>query len=239
MCFSPEIDVAAGVVVGAIGLETLRHVHHRRDVALGSLPVLFGVHQLTEAFVWWGLTGETSASAGRTALWAYVVFAFVVLPVLAPLAVARVEPELSRRRLAWAFTALGVLVAVTYLSAMLEGPVRAAVSGNTLTYRVGVEHGGLVAALYMLATVGALLASSHRRIAAFGAVNLLALPALILLATHALTSLWCLWAAVTSIVIAAHFHDAERARDPNLSRSGARPGAALSGWLDRVHFRPD
>ena len=238
MCFSPEIDVVAGVVVGAVGLETLRHVHRWRDAPLASLPVLFGAHQLTEAFVWWGATGETGASAGTRALWAYMLFAFVLLPVLAPLAVAAVEHDPGRRRITLAFAALGALVASVYLDAMLEGPIGVTPNENTLSYRTGVDDGGPLAALYMVAAVGALLASSHRRIAGFGAANLVALPILTILATTALTSLWCAWAAVASVLIGAHFRDAERPVEAGANRGRPRDGAALTAWVDRVHFRP-
>src|ERR671915_230432 len=130
MCFSPEIDVTAGVVVGAIGLEALRHVHRWRDLPLGSLPLFFGAHQLTEAYVWRGLTGEASASVGNGALSAYMVFAFVVLPLLVPLAVLAVEPDRHRRRLAGAFAGLGGVVAWLYGRAMLDGPISAAITGH-------------------------------------------------------------------------------------------------------------
>jgi hypothetical protein len=56
----------------------------------------------------------------------------------------------------------------------------------------------------MAATVGALLSSSHRRIALFGAAHMAALPILVVVSTMALTSLWCAWAAATSVIIARH-----------------------------------
>ena len=216
MCFSPEMDVVAGVVIGSVGVDALRHVRHPRELPLASLPLALGVHQLTEAFVWWDLRGEVAASTGRTALWAYAAFAFVVLPLLVPVAVLAIEPDEMRRRRIVRLAVLGGLVAGVYADAMHGGPVTAAIQGRTIMYDTGVPHGGLVAALYMVATVGALLTSSHRRIALFGAANLLILPMLVVTASRALTSLWCMWAAVASVVIARH---------QRLARSGgAEPG---------------
>ena len=91
MCFSAEADVAAGVVVGAIGFAALRRVGQKRELPLSSLPALFAGHQLSEAFVWWDVTGRASATTGRVALWVYMLFAYVVLPVLVPAAVLAVE----------------------------------------------------------------------------------------------------------------------------------------------------
>lgn len=215
MCFSAEMDVAAGVAIGAIGVEALRHVRRPRDLPLGALPVLFGAHQLTEAFVWWGHSGPVDADSARTAVWLYMGFAYVVLPLLVPLAVLAVEPDMSRRRAVGRFAVLGALVSLLYAQAMLDGPVTAVVDGNRIAYHTGLGHGGAVAGLYMLATVGALLASSHRRIVAFGKANLIALPVLALLYTEALASLWCGWAAVTSLLIVAHLRDTATIEPPS------------------------
>ena len=204
MCFSPEMDIAAGVVVGSIGVAALRHVDQPRELPLASLPVLFGAHQVTEAFVWWGLRGDVAASTGRSALWLYTLFAFVVLPVLAPLAVLLIEPATRRRRMMGRFAVLGGLVSAVYLASMAREPMTVMVRGNTLGYGTGVPHGELLAVVYVTATVGALVASSHRRIALFGAANAVVVPLLVLVAAHAFTSLWCLWAAVASVVIADH-----------------------------------
>lgn len=221
MCFSAEVDVAAGLAVGAIGMEALRRVRRPRDLPLAALPLAFGAHQLTEVLIWLGDSGQVAPSTARTAMWAYMGFAYLLLPVLVPLAVLAVEPDWVRRRAVARFAALGALVSLLYLQAMLDGPVAAVVDGNRIAYHTGVSHGGLVAVLYMLATVGALLASSHRRIVAFGQANLIALPVLVLLYTEALASLWCGWAAVTSIIIATHLRDT--------ATTEARSKATVSG----------
>ena len=55
--------------------------------------------------------------------------------------------------------------------------------------------------------------SSERRIAAFGLANLAAVVLLAWLESSALTSLWCAWAAVTSLAIVAHLRRAHREPD--------------------------
>lgn len=219
--------MAAGVVVGLVGLDALRHVRRREELPLASLPLAFGVHQGSEAFVWWGLQGDVAPATGRAALWVYLVFAVVVLPVLVPLAVLLVEPDRARRRLIGRLMVLGLLVAAAYAAGMLRGPVDAAVGGQALAYRTGVPHGGTVAALYTVATVGALLCSSHRRIALFGLANLVAVPVLVSAAAHALTSLWCFWAAVASTVVAAHQRSQEDPAVPPPGWAGAVPATRL------------
>ena len=96
MCFSAEADLATGLVAGLAGVDALRHARQPGERALGALPVLFGVHQLTEVFVWWGLTDRVPWTVGDAAVWLYLSFAFVLLPVFVPLAVLAVEPDARR-----------------------------------------------------------------------------------------------------------------------------------------------
>ncbi len=61
MCFSPEVDLVAGIAITAIGIDTLRQVEHPRERAIAALPLVFGLHQFSEAFVWWALEGRITA----------------------------------------------------------------------------------------------------------------------------------------------------------------------------------
>jgi hypothetical protein len=71
----------------------VRHIRQRREfIALAWIPVLRGAHQLIEALVWLWLQGHVPRGIGHVALWAYLLIAFVVLPVFIPLAVIAVEP---------------------------------------------------------------------------------------------------------------------------------------------------
>jgi hypothetical protein len=206
VCFSPEADAVVGVIVTAVGVDALRHVRAKREILLGSLPLLFGVHQLTEAFVWWGLDGRVAHDIQTLAMWAYLLFAFALLPVLVPLAVGLVERKLGRRRIIAACGALGAAVAVGLTVPMFRGSVMATIESRHIEYHVeALARGGQLTALYVIATCGALLASSYRDLEALGAVNLIAVPLLVGLTVSGFVSLWCFWAAIVSVVIALHF----------------------------------
>ena len=205
MCFSPEADAAVGVIVTAVGIDALRHVRASNEIVLGALPLLFGVHQLTEAFVWWGLEGRAAHVIETVAVWAYLVFAFALLPALVPLAVGLVERTLGRRRIIAACGALGAAVAVGLTVPMFRGPVTATIESRHIEYHVeALGHGGQLTSLYIVATCGALLASSYRDLAALGLASLIAVPLLVWLTVGGFVSLWCFWAAIVSIVIAFH-----------------------------------
>ncbi len=207
MCFSPQADLVAGVVVGACGVDALRHVRHPRQLPLAALPLLFAAHQFDEAFVWFGLDGRVSAEVGRAALYAYLAFAFL-LPVIVPVAVAGVEPDRGRRRWMRGFAGLGVVVAAILVTSIVRSPIDAQMAHLHLSYRVDVDYGLLIVGLYVVATCGPMLVSTYRSLVAFGVVNLFVVVLLAWLVSSGFMSLWCAWAAVTSGLIALYFREA-------------------------------
>lgn len=213
MCLSAEVDLVAGLVVGAVGVDALRHVRCRPEWALAAVPMVLAAHQLVEVLVWRGLGDDLPASVWRPAAWIYLLIAFGILPVLVPAAVTLLEPP-SHRRVLHALTAVGAAVSVVLMSAVVRGPVEASISGNRIAYEVPLWHGGAVVALYVLATCGSLLVSSHDRIRWFGMVNLVAAGFLAWVDKVGFISLWCVWAAMTSVAIAAHLRWAETTSSP-------------------------
>lgn len=204
----------AGIAVGAVGIDALRHVHQRAELPLAAIPVILGGHQLIEAFVWWGLQGRGPSHMAQRASWLYLAVAFGVLPVLVPVAVGALEPVANRRRF-HAFTALGAAVAAILMYAVVRGPIDAKIQIDHVAYHVRLWHGGVLVALYVVATCGSMLVSKNRNVRRFGMANLLAVAILSWLTESAFISLWCAWAAITSIAIAAHLR---RAHQPTTKR---------------------
>jgi hypothetical protein len=126
-----------------------------------------------------GLDGRVSVEIGTAAMWSYLIIALVVLPPLVPLAIMAIEPRPMRRTLLAAFALLGAVVGLVLLVTMLRGPVEVHLGTNHLAYDVGLRNGLLIVTLYVVATCGALLMSSHRDIVVFGLINL---PVVVLLA---------------------------------------------------------
>jgi len=205
MCFSPEADLAVGTVAIAVGVDALRHVRAARQIPLASIPLLLGLHQVTEAFVWWGLQGHVAHSVERVALWIYLLFALAALPPILTIAIGLVEQSAGRRKVIWAFACVATAVATVLAIAMFRGPLGSEMRHHYIAYDTSaLADGGWLTALYVVATCGALLASSYRDLALLGALNLVVVPLLAWLTLSGFISLWCFWAAIMSIVIARH-----------------------------------
>src|ERR1035438_6636520 len=205
MCFSPQADVAGGVLICAIGIDAVRPIRQRREfIALAWIPVLLGAHQFIEALVWLWLQGHVPRGIGHVALWAYLLIAFVVLPVFVPLAVIALEPTRRRKAMMVPFALTGTVIAVILLTAMVRGPVGVKLAPYHLSYGIRIPDGFLIVALYVVAVCGPLLMSGYRSVVIFGAVNLVAVIVIARLTISGFASVWCGWAAVSSAAITLH-----------------------------------
>jgi len=173
-------------------------------MALAWIPVLLGAHQFIEALVWLWLQGHVPRGIGHVALWAYLLIAFVVLPVFIPLAVIALEPTRRRKQLMAPFALIGTVVAVILFTAMVRGPVSVKLAPYHLSYSIRLPDGLLIVALYVVAVCGPLLVSGYRNVALFGVVNLIAVIIIAKLTISGFASVWCGWAAITSGAVTWH-----------------------------------
>jgi hypothetical protein len=210
VCFSPEGDLVGGLVITAIGIDAYKHLHGRNNHLLfATVPLVLGVHQLDETLVWWGLEGPVPHSIQQVAMWIYLLIAMVVVPILIPLSIWKLQPTPHRRRIVAPFVALGIGVATVLLITMLHGPVTVRLGAYHLAYSIGLRNGILIVGLYVVATCGALLCSGYRDIVIFGVANLIAVIVLARLTADGFTSLWCFYAAIAAGFISLHMRFAK------------------------------
>ena len=212
MCFSLEADLVAGAAVLPVGVLSLRSVRSPRELPFASLPLLFSAHQLVEALVWGGADGDVSRGVAHAAAVAYVVFALPVLPTLVPVAVWLIEKRTHHLRVL-PFLALGVVVSAYLLSRIVTQGVQVRVEPHALVYSVGLQNGVLWTVLYIVAVVGACMFSGYRSLLAFGLLNLVGLVVVGLAYSQAFASLWCVYAALASVLVLVHMRR-RRSSDP-------------------------
>jgi hypothetical protein len=205
MCFSPEGDLVGGVLVVSIGIDACLHLKQRVEYApLAVLPIILGLHQIDETFVWWWLQGHVSRTVGIAAMWIYLLFALVILPTLVPALVYLFFGRSRRRWRVAPFIVLGAVVSAILLEAMVVGDPIVRLGTYHLAYTIGLRHGIAVIGLYIVATCGPFLVSGFRPMVWFGVVNLIAVVILALLCASGFTSLWCFYAALVSGAVALH-----------------------------------
>lgn len=204
MCFSAEADFVSGAVIGAIGLATLTQVEKPREIPLAVLPLALALHQVVEGFVWRDLDTGPNHSTG-VAVYLYLAFAWVVIPVFLPFAIMLLEPPGRRRRQIGALVAVGGVAAVYLAAGIVGGDVSAHTVEHTIQYGGAGQYATAVTGLYIVATCGAPLLSSFRAIVWFGIANVVTVTTIAVIQIEGFTSVWCLWAAVVSVLIYVQF----------------------------------
>ncbi|WP_157537017.1 DUF6629 family protein [Nocardioides sp. Root190] len=200
MCFAPEMDLAVGAVITVVGIDALRHVSDRRQLPIAALPVLFGVHQLIETLVWWDLQGKVSSCTGDVAAWIYVLIALTLVPIVVPIAFLVLGTGRSRR-LGTALVLAGTAAGLSHFASLVEGPVGKRIEGHHIVYNVGLPYVEITLALYVLACCVPGLIARPTSLQVFGVANIAAAALLVWLDQTAVISLWCVWAAISSVLL--------------------------------------
>jgi hypothetical protein len=210
VCFSPEASFIAAGALAPAGVVALRSVQRRDDLILGALPLLFAAHQAVEGLVWLGLDGHLSHRLLDVAIRVYLMFAQVVLPVLAPVSVLVFERDPRRRRWLIGPVVLGAIVGARLLWVITAHRIGAHVLGESIVYDTDVHFGFVVAAGYVAATCGPALLSASSLLRRFGVANLAGLTVAAFVKYNAVTSVWCFYAALVSGFILVALRARER-----------------------------
>jgi hypothetical protein len=124
-----------------------------------------------------------------------------------------------------ACVALGSAVATYLASAVLAGDATAHVVHHTIQYGGAPRHAAVATVLYVVATCAPPLLSRRPAIVWFGAANLAAVVVIALVQVSGLTSVWCVWAAIVSILIYVQFVAWRRDDEVPVSAAVATPSA--------------
>jgi hypothetical protein len=234
MCFSATASFAAAAVIGVVGLATLRHVREPRALLFAAVPLLFAVHQFAEGLVWLGLSGRIGPVALDHSTFLFMLYAQGVLPLLMPLAVLLMEPPGRRRNAIVVLTCVGALVCAWMIYGLLSFESHCHIEQNSIAYRNSLTGNFAVSLLYILATCGALLLSSHHVVRWYGVLNVIGLTIAQIVKEAAFASVWCFYAAVLSIAIYRQFRDsAIDVATPNGRSAHKRPVLLSSSRRNR------
>lgn len=202
MCFSPAASFAASIVLGASGTASIRETKQRREIPFASIPLLFGIQQLTEGVIW--LTfGMPAVQSVMT--FAYLLFSHIVWPVFIPLAVWYMEPVQWRRALLVPFILTGAVVGGYFLYYLFVDSVVPEVINNCIAYSGDHFYKTFVLSPYSVATCASCLFASDRFVNVFGVLTFLAAIAAYHFFQQNFVSVWCFFSAVLSALVYWHF----------------------------------
>ena len=201
MCLSAEVNFAASAVIGAVGIATLTHARHPREVLFAAMPLLFALHQFVEGFVWLGLDGTIGETARDQSAFLFLLYAQGLLPFLMPLSVLLLEDIAWRRGILLGLTALAAAFSLYMTWGVLSEPVSCSIQNRSIAYSNPVTEKAWTGYVYILVTCGALVMSGFPVIRWFGILNLVGLTVVLIVRSYSFTSVWCLYAAIVSVTL--------------------------------------
>jgi hypothetical protein len=211
MCYSLAASANAGIALAVIGVATLRKARHYDPRMLGFavFPLVFSAHQFVEGVVWLSL--ERPFAGEEFYRYLYTIIAFLVWPVLTPFAATMAESDPRRKKIWAAMTGCGVVLAL-YLAVRLAGAdgIDVSVVKHSLAYDPQFERPPLIVDLiYLALTVVPLMWSDNRALKLFGATVLATFVYALMQNRAAWYSLWCISAAMFSLIVSFAIKDAK------------------------------
>jgi len=202
MCFSPTVSFATGGALTVAGIVTLRKSKSKAEWLLASVPLLFGLQQIAEGFVW--LCLDRATTCGTLSTYSYLSFANVLWPALIPIAILLVERDVFRKKMLYVLSAIGVGTSLYMLALLVLTPFSSRIVGQSIAYHT--EHGYpyVIMWSYVVATCVSGWVSSHRWLRALGVAVFLSLGVAYIFFTYALPSVWCFFSAIMSLLIYEH-----------------------------------
>jgi hypothetical protein len=204
MCFSAAASFGAGAILTTTGIISLRINKQKERTMFSAIPLLFGLQQFSEGFVWLALTGHPAGFGAEPPGLIFLLFAQVLWPLWVPWSVLRMEQNSDYRTLLRFLTGLGCAVSAFLLIGLLFffEPV-ALISGHHIRYdfQSYVHTSQYTGFLYVLPTVLPPFLAASKRCHVLGWANLASFFITKFFFTEHIISVWCYFAAIMSAAV--------------------------------------
>ncbi len=212
MCFSAEASFAGGIVISIIGIATITKVHKPSQLVFASIPLFFGIQQFAEGFLWLMLPNPDAIIAQKFATYLFLIMADFLWPMMIPLAVLLMEKNEKKKRILRVFAITGLLLSLYYAFCLLSFNIYPQISGYHILYKTDFPKSlaMFAFAIYLIVTIIPLFVSSIQRTHLLGALMFLSCLITAIFFRQYLTSVWCFFAALISVVIFWILSDSKR-----------------------------
>ncbi len=212
MCFSAEASFAGGIIISAIGVATVTKVHKKSQLIFASIPLFFGIQQITEGVLWLTLPNPDHLSIQKISTYMFLIMAEVLWPMMIPLSVLFMEENQKKKKILRLLLILGVCLSTYYATCLMLFNVNPEIMGYHIQYHNDFPKSFalIVFAIYLTVTITPLFVSSIKRTHLLGVFMFLSCAVTAVFFTQYLTSVWCFFAALISGVIFWILRDSKR-----------------------------
>jgi Family of unknown function (DUF6629) len=207
MCFSATASFTASLVLIPMGTYCVSLVRREKRpyILFALIPLLFGLQQFFEGFVW---LGSLSTDSYRYSALTYLFFSHFVWLIWIPLSCYNVERDIFKKNifstLVFVGASLGLLMYVPIL--VNEDWMHAQTYNYSIKYNLRFVSDSYLpqkylTVIYALVVVAPLLVASDRYLKILGAIVLFSFIISIIAFQYTFISVWCYFSAVSSTYI--------------------------------------
>ncbi len=208
MCFSEPVSFAAGgmLIAGGYFASHKAWKTNRKYLPIAFMPVMAGVQQFMEGYVWMGMNGGDPSMVWFAAM-GFIFFSWLIWPIWIPLGVYVLEPhESSRKRLflylSLAGTALGLALYIPHL--VNPDWINVTINRDSLAYEGTMLLDYLIPrwltyAIYIFLIIAPPLMSTYLHMRLFGITLIVIVSVVYVFLVYAYISFFCLLAGIGTI----------------------------------------
>jgi len=224
MCFSAGASFGAATGLSIISLLSLHKASHTKKLMpLAASPLFFALQQACEGIVWITLNnGDNSSILYWCAVYGFLFCACLWWPIWIPYALNAAETVYVRKKLLFIMQCIGIISGITLFISWVPYTTGAHIINHHIDYPVtnypfNITNTliswlitGIIATGYCVATIMPFFISSIAYIWIIGIATSIGLAASCIFYYMALPSVWCFFAAISSVLlyfIIKKYHD--------------------------------
>jgi hypothetical protein len=203
MCFSAGASFASGVVISAIGVTAIKEVHKPSQKVFAIIPLLFGIQQLSEGFLWLTLSGTDFILVRKISTYVFLITAQMIWSIVIPLSMMLMEENPQRKKILKVMLGIGISLSLYYSVYLFFFKVASQIMDCHILYTTESPQSLALPTfiLYLTITIGPFFVSGIKRMHLLGVFMALSCLVATVFYKLYLTSVWCFFAAVMSIFI--------------------------------------
>jgi hypothetical protein len=205
MCFSAEASFSASVVLGVVGVVTVKKITQPNQLAFACIPFLFAFQQFIEGILWLSLSHKELDFLQPICTYLFLIIAQIVWPTWVPLSIMFLEKDVKRKKTLDVILAIGITLSLYLTYCYIFYDVSAEIDCNHIKYNLDFPHSKdliwLTGLFYFIPTVVSTFVSSVKRMQILGMTILISCILTRLVTLEYFISIWCFFAAIISIMV--------------------------------------
>jgi len=203
MCFSSTASFVASGLLATVGTVSILKTKNPSFRLFASIPLLFGIQQFTEGFVWLSLNDSGTAAVTNYAVYCFLFFALITWPTFLPLSVLLMEKNKMRKKILLLLSMLGGLISLFMIFVLLFRDISAQAMFLHVHYYIDYPYDlpYVCILIYFLVTAIPQFISSVGKMKWFGFAIVTSFLITNVAFKENVPSVWCFFAAFSSTII--------------------------------------